>query len=83
FQSPTVKDEYEKLCRDHMSLIQFGGKYAEFDPLGKIRYLDEIEKIEDRWEVFFARFKLMGFLNKSYVTQCNDFLASMGLDEEQ
>jgi len=82
FDSPTVKEEYEKLCRDHSYLIQFGAKYDEFDPLGEIHYLDKIEKIEDRWDVFFARFQLMGALDKKYVQQCNQFLASMGLSEE-
>jgi hypothetical protein len=82
FDSPTVKAEYEQLCRDHMALIQLGSKYAEFDGLGKIYYLDEIDKIQDRWDVFFTRFKLMGALNKDYVKQCDNFLKSMGLNEE-
>ena len=82
FESPTVKEEYEALCRDHMALIEFGGKYDTFDPLGKLRYLDEIEKIQDRWDVFFARFRLLGALDSGYVQQCNDFLESMGLNEE-
>lgn len=82
FSEPTVKEEYEKLCRDHNSLIAFGSKYDTFDPLGKLRYLDEIEKIEERWNVFYARFKLMGVLNQDFVEQCNAFLAGMGLDEQ-
>jgi hypothetical protein len=82
FDSPNVKEEYEALCRDHMALIQFGATFESFDPLGKIRYLDEIEKIEDRWDVFFTRFSLMGALDKRYIRQCNEFLASMGLNED-
>lgn len=82
FESPTVKEEYEKLCRDHVSLIEFGSKYDGFDPLGKLYYLDEIEKVEERWDVFFARFSLMGALNKQYIRQCNNFLAGMGMNEE-
>lgn len=83
FESPNVREEYEALCRDHNALIEFGGKFESFDPLGKIRFLDEMEKIEDRWDVFFARFSLMGFLDKQYVKQCNQFLASMGMNEEE
>jgi hypothetical protein len=81
FGSPTVKEEYQRLCRDHMSLIELGGKYGSFDPSGKLMYLDEVEKIQDRWDVFFARFQLMGALNPKYIRQCNDFLASMNMDE--
>lgn len=83
FQAPNVKQEYEALCRDHMNLIEFGSKYDSFDPLGKLYYLDEIEKIEDRWDVFFTRFKLMGQLDPEYVKECNQFLASMGMQEEE
>lgn len=50
-ESPTVKEEYEKLCRDHEALIAFGVKYDSFDPLGKLRFLDEVERIEERWYV--------------------------------
>lgn len=83
FDSPNVKEEYEKLCRDHNSLIEFGAKYETFDPLGKIRFLDEIEKIHERWDVFFTRFKLMAALDPEYIEQCNEFLASMGMNEEE
>lgn len=83
FESPTVRDEYEKLCRDHAQLIELGSTYSSFDPLGKIAFLDEIEKIQDRWDVFFARFQLLGVLNRRYVEQCDAFLASMSMDEAQ
>lgn len=83
FQSPTVKEEYEKLCRDHAGLVEMGASYANFDPSGKIAFLDEIEKVEERWQIFMARFKLLGQLNDDFVQQCNDFLASMNMTEEQ
>lgn len=83
FDSPTVREEYERLCEDHAKVIEMGASYGNFDPSGKIAYIDEIEKIDDRWQVFFARFKLLGKLNKAFIRQCNDFLASMGMDEEQ
>jgi hypothetical protein len=82
FDSPTVKEEFKNLNRDHLALVEFGNTYGEFDPLGKLRYLDEIEKIEDRWDVFFARVGLTGDLNEEYIRQCNDFLAGMGMDED-
>ena len=82
-ESPTVKAEYEKLCQDHSGLIEFGSKYDTFDPLGKLRYLDEIEKIEERWDVFFTRFSLMGEMNEDYLRQCNAFLDSMSMNETE
>jgi hypothetical protein len=80
--SPAVKEEYDKLVRDHSYLIEFGAKYAIFDPLGKIAYLDQVEAIEERWDVFFMRFQLMGALNSDYKLQCDQFLESMNIDED-
>eukprot|EP00957_Ditylum_brightwellii_P070074 5322548-Ditylum_brightwellii.AAC.1 len=40
-----------------------------------------MEAIEDRWDVFFARFSLLGQLNQDFVKQCNGFLDSMNLSE--
>jgi hypothetical protein len=82
FQSDTVKLEYERLCRDHSKLIQMGAAYGSFDRSGKLVYLDEIEKIQERWDVFFARFSLLGQLSKTFVKQCDGFLSSMGMNEK-
>ena len=41
-----VKEEYEKLCRDHDGLIRMGASYGSFDPLGKLAFLDALEAVE-------------------------------------
>lgn len=81
FQSEIVRKEYELLCQDHSKLIKFGAQYANFDGLGKIAFLDEIDKIHDRWDVFFTRFSLMGQLNQEFIKQCDGFLESMNMTE--
>eukprot|EP00980_Cylindrotheca_fusiformis_P016191 scaffold4809_cov116-Cylindrotheca_fusiformis.AAC.15 len=81
-ESPMIEDEYKRLVLDHSKLIDFGASYADFDPLGKLAFLDEIEKIQDRWDSFYFRFKLMGKLNEKYKKQCDYFLASMNMNEE-
>jgi hypothetical protein len=73
---------FKRLCTDHEALINLGSQFGDFDPLGKLAYLDQMEAIEDRWDIFFARFSLMGTLNQEYVEQCNAFLSSMGLNEQ-
>eukprot|EP00559_Dactyliosolen_fragilissimus_P005429 CAMPEP_0184865976 /NCGR_PEP_ID=MMETSP0580-20130426/20087_1 /TAXON_ID=1118495 /ORGANISM="Dactyliosolen fragilissimus" /LENGTH=331 /DNA_ID=CAMNT_0027365397 /DNA_START=11 /DNA_END=1006 /DNA_ORIENTATION=+ len=83
FKSDTVKDEYKKLCLDHASLIDMGASYASFDGIGKLAFLDEIEKIEERWDIFYARFSLLGQLNRKFVNQCEEFLKSMSLSESE
>ena len=83
FQSPTVKEEFDMLYNDHDNLIQLGAQYGNFDPVGKLYYLDEVEKIEERWDIFFTRFSLMKAINPKYIEQCNEFLASMKMNEEE
>jgi hypothetical protein len=68
--------------RAHSALIDFGAKYDSFDPLGKLAFLDEIDKIQDRWDIFFTRFKLMGAINSDCKRQCDQFLASMSVTED-
>ena len=79
FKTEDIRKEYEQLCRDHTSLVELGAGYSTFDPSGKIAFIDEIEKIESRWDVFLTRFSLMGVLNPVFSRQCEAFLMSMNL----
>mmetsp|Transcript_4811 Transcript_4811/g.15353 ORF Transcript_4811/g.15353 Transcript_4811/m.15353 type:complete len:130 (+) Transcript_4811:748-1137(+) len=79
FESEVVRAEYEKLCRDHAALIKMGESYGSYDPLGKLAFLDALEAVEERWDTFFARFSLMGALNREFVAQTDGFLGSMGM----
>jgi Domain of unknown function (DUF1825) len=83
FGSPIVAQEYATLCVDHMNLIELGSEYNEFVPSSKLFFLDRVESIGERWDIFFARFKLLGVLNPDYVQQSNACLASLGLTETE
>jgi hypothetical protein len=80
-KSDIVKAEYLTLCDDHKRLVELGTQYSAFDPTGKAAYLDQIDKIEERWDVLFTRFSLMGSLNPEFSEQCLAFLKTMNLDE--
>lgn len=82
FESDVVKEEYRDLCRAHANLIQLGETFGTFDPLGKIAYLDALEAIQERWDVFFSRFALLGALNPTFKQQTEAFLNSMGMSSE-
>ena len=56
-----------------------GERYGTFDPLGKLAFLDALEAIEERWDVFFSRFSLMGDLSPEFKQQSEAFLRQMGL----
>jgi len=81
FDSKIVKDEYEALSRDHMQIIEFGGNFGSFDRLGKIAFVNQLEQIEERWDVFLARFSLMGMLDPTFAEESAEFLKSLGMDE--
>ena len=49
--SPTIREEWNQLCADHEQLVvQMGANYGNFDPLGKLAFLDELAKVQDRWQ---------------------------------
>merc|ERR1719189_635014 len=83
FKSDVVKEEYEGLCRDHRQLIKMGENFGTFDPLGKLAFLDQLEAIEGRWDIFFGRLGLTGDLNPEYKEQSEQFLKGMGLGASQ
>ena len=61
---PPAPMDLTKLMREqqqqHQQRAKPSIKSMTFDPLVKLYYLDEMETMEDRWDVFFARFQLMG-----------------------
>ena len=59
-----------------------GSSYGGYDALGKLAYLDALEAVEARWDIFFTRFSLVGALNKDFKRQSETFLSSMGLTPE-
>ena len=78
-----ISREFQALCKDHASLVAMGERYGEFDPVGKLAFLDAIDAVAERWDVFYARFDLLGALNVNFVEQTESFLSSMGLTAEQ
>jgi len=82
FESDVVRGEYEQLCSDHAGIIKMGERFGTFDPLGKLAFLDQLESVESRWDVFYSRFELLGQLNPDFATQTNGFLESMGMSAE-
>uniref|UniRef100_A0A7S2BEG5 Uncharacterized protein n=1 Tax=Haptolina brevifila TaxID=156173 RepID=A0A7S2BEG5_9EUKA len=82
FESEIIREEYGKLCRDHSSLIKLGESFGTFDPMGKLAFLDQLEGVESRWDVFFSRFSLLGALDPAFKEQTDGFLSSMGMSVE-
>jgi len=52
-----------------VQFIEFGGNVGTFDPLGRIAFVNQLEQIEERWDVFLARFSLMGMLDQMFAEE--------------
>mmetsp|Transcript_51367 Transcript_51367/g.94949 ORF Transcript_51367/g.94949 Transcript_51367/m.94949 type:complete len:361 (-) Transcript_51367:31-1113(-) len=78
-QSEVVQTEFEALTRDHESLIKLGETYGSFDGAGKAIFLDQLEAVEERWDILFTRLKLTGDLNPDYVSETAAFLQRINL----
>jgi len=81
-ESELIAREHAQLCADHAGLIELGANYDTFDQSGKLSYIDEIERIEERWDILYARFGLMGKLNKGFSKKCTEFLSCMQMNEQ-
>ena len=78
---PDIQVEYVKLVGEHEQMLQLGVQYGSFDPLGKLAFLDAIEGIEERWDIFANRLQLMG-VNPKYQKQVQDIFSSRDLTED-
>lgn len=78
-ESPVVQDELQILVRDHSALIQMGQGYGNFDSAGKELFLDQMARISERWDVYIARFQLMGEPAPSFIDGAADLLKRLGL----
>ncbi|KAJ1629670.1 hypothetical protein T492DRAFT_1009312 [Pavlovales sp. CCMP2436] len=79
FESELIQAEYESIYREHGQLIRMGERFGIFDPRGRLAFLDALEAVEDRWDVFYGRFSLMDAINPEFAQQADEFIRAMGL----
>jgi hypothetical protein len=70
------------LVAEHKKLVALGQVYGKMDRSGKLIYIDELERIEERWGVFLKRFELMGELNPLFVQQTRDYLFRLQINSD-
>mmetsp|Transcript_10555 Transcript_10555/g.24015 ORF Transcript_10555/g.24015 Transcript_10555/m.24015 type:complete len:377 (+) Transcript_10555:100-1230(+) len=82
-RSEVVQAEFRKLLQDHEGLIKLGEQFGSFDPAGKLLYLDQIDDVEQRWDILFTRLQLTGDLNPEYTVQVEEYLKRVSLTPVQ
>jgi Domain of unknown function (DUF1825) len=70
FDSEVIKQEATQLFTDYKYLIELGVKYGKFDREGQKIYIDQMEAVLDRFEIFMKRFELS-----------EDFMAKMAIEQ--
>lgn len=84
FDSEVVQSEAKNLFEDYQSLTQLGGEYGKFDREGKILFIEKMEELMERYQIFMKRFELSDdFSAKMTVEQLKTQLGQFGMTPQQ
>jgi DNA polymerase III delta prime subunit len=84
FDSEVVQQEAKKLFEDYQNLVQLGGDYGKFDREGKKMFIEQMEAIMERWQIFMKRFELSeDFMAQMTVQQLKTQLSQFGMTQQQ
>jgi Domain of unknown function (DUF1825) len=84
FDSEVVQQEAKQLFEDYQSLTQLGGEYGKFDREGKKMFIDRMEGLMERYQIFMKRFELSeDFMAQMTVQQLKTQLGQFGMTPQQ
>ena len=84
FDSEVVQQEAKKLFEDYQSLMQLGSEYGKFDREGKKIFIERMEELMERYQIFMKRFELSeDFMAQMTVQQLKTQLGQFGITPEQ
>lgn len=84
FDSQVVQEEAKKLFEDYQSLMQLGGEYGKFDREGKIMFIEQMERLMERYRIFMKRFELSeDFMAQMTIQQLKTQLNQFGMTPQQ
>ncbi|ELR97939.1 DUF1825 family protein [Gloeocapsa sp. PCC 73106] len=84
FDSEIVQQEAKDLFQEYQSLMQLGSEYGKFDREGKKIFIDKMENLMDRYEIFMKRFELSeDFMAQMTIEQLKNQLNQFGITPNQ
>jgi phosphoenolpyruvate carboxylase len=84
FDSEVVQQEARQLFEDYQSLTQLGSEYGKFDREGKKMFIEKMEELMERYQVFMKRFELSeDFMARMTVEQLKTQLGQFGMTPQQ
>ena len=84
FDSDIVQQEAKQLFEDYQALIKLGNGYGKFDREGKKLFIEKMEEMMERYNVFMKRFELSeDFMAQMTVEQLKTQLNQFGVTPQQ
>jgi hypothetical protein len=84
FESEIVQQEAKSLFHDYQSLMELGGRYGKFDREGKKLFIEKMEEVLERWQIFVKRFELSDdFMAQMTMKQLQTHLGNFGITPQQ
>lgn len=84
FDSEIVQQEAKQLFEDYQSLMQLGSDYGKFDREGKKLFIERMEQLMERYQIFMKRFELSeDFMAQMTVQQLKTQLNQFGITPQQ
>lgn len=84
FESEVVQQEAKNLFEDYQSLSQLGSEYGKFDREGKKLFIEKMEELMERYQIFMKRFELSeDFMAQMTMQQLKTQLSQFGITPQQ
>ncbi|MEM7554821.1 MAG: DUF1825 family protein [Cyanobacteria bacterium P01_A01_bin.84] len=84
FDSEIVQQEAKQLFEDYQALIKLGNNYGKFDREGKKLFIQQMEAMMERYNVFMKRFELSeDFMAQMTLEQLKTQLSQFGVTPQQ
>jgi phosphoenolpyruvate carboxylase len=84
FDSEIVQQEAKELFQEYQNLMQLGAEYGKFDREGKKIFIDKMETLMERYQIFMKRFELSeDFMAQMTVEQLKTQLNQFGITPDQ
>lgn len=84
FDSEIVQQEAKELFHEYQTLMQLGAEYGKFDREGKKIFIEKMEALMERYQIFMKRFELSeDFMAQMTIEQMKSQLNQFGITPEQ
>jgi ribonucleotide reductase alpha subunit len=84
FDSEIVQQESRKLFEDYQHLLQLGTQYGKFDRDGKKMYIEQMEGMMERYQIFMKRLELSeDFSAQMTIQQLMTQMSQFGMTPQQ